>query len=196
VPSGCAEQYPAHDGDALRALVQRFVREIGLLSSDRTPCGRPIAVSHAHALMVLLEHRRAGLEPTQRELGQVLGIDKSNVTRLCRKMERAGQLVQQRDAKDGRMRLLALTERGVRLAASVERSSRDRFQRLMGAVRHEHRGAVLSALGVLNEALAASATPAPPDRSGRDSRDAADLEPQPRGRDDADAASTPRRESA
>jgi DNA-binding MarR family transcriptional regulator len=162
---------PVHgpQGDALRALVQRFVREIGLLSSDRTPCGKPISVSHAHALMVLLEHRRAGRHPTQRELGRILGIDKSNVARLCRKMESSGQLVQHRGIEDGRMRLLTLTDRGVRLARSVEESSRERFRRLITAVPDDERGTVLSALAVLNEALAASAMPGP-DSPARGSR--------------------------
>jgi len=153
----------AQEGDALRALVQRFIREIGLLSGDQTPCGKPLPVSHAHALMVLLEHRRASRTPTQQELGRVLGIDKSNVARLCRKMEKAGQLVQKRGRDDGQMRLLTLSERGVRLARSVEQASRARFQRLIGAVGVRDRDAVLHALAVLNEALVASASSLSPD---------------------------------
>ena len=149
-------------GDALRSLVQRFIREIGLLSGDQTPCGKPLPVSHAHALMVLLEHRRAGRKPTQQELGRVLRIDKSNVARLCRKMEKAGQLVQEHGVEDGRMRLLVLTERGARLAASVEQASRDRFQQLIDGVSAEDRQTVLAGLALLNDALSTSAPSAPP----------------------------------
>jgi DNA-binding MarR family transcriptional regulator len=165
-----SEHVGASDGDALRGLVQHFVRQIGLLSTDQTPCGKLLAVSHAHALMVLLEHQRARRQPTQQDLGRVLGIDKSNVARLCRKMERSGQLTQKRDARDGRLRLLALTGRGVRLAGEVERSSRERFQRLIAAVSADERASVLSAMTLLNEALATSAMPSRSDRAASGSR--------------------------
>jgi DNA-binding MarR family transcriptional regulator len=142
------------EGADLRRLFQTFIRSAGLFAGDQTPCGHPVAVSHAHALMVLLETARKGKRATQRELGQALGIDKSNVARLCRRMESAGHLVQSRSADDRRARLLSLTTRGTRLAKNVERSSRDRFQRLMSAVPRRSRAGVLSSLACLNQALA------------------------------------------
>jgi DNA-binding MarR family transcriptional regulator len=150
---------PDGEGEALRRHIQRFIRQFGVLASDRTPCGKPLAVSHAHALMVLLEHRRAGRRPTQQDLGRVLGIDKSNVARLCSKMEAAGQLLQERGDRDARLRLLTLTPGGIRLALSVERASQERFERLLRSVRPGERASVLSALATLNEALATAAPP-------------------------------------
>lgn len=159
------------DGRALRALVQTFVRSIGLLSGDTTPCGKPLAVSHAHALMVLLDRSRLGSTPGQRELGAALGIDKSNVARLCRKMERAGHLRQARSRDDGRARLLLLTPQGREVAEGVERSSRARFEGLAAAVPAAQRPAVLAALSTLNQAIAATSREAgrrePPERAGR-----------------------------
>lgn len=143
----------------LRRLIQTFIRSAGLLAGDQTPCGHPVAVSHAHALMVLLEAARKGKRATQREMGQALGIDKSNVTRLCRRMESAGHLVQSRSSDDGRARLLALTTLGTRVAKNVERSSRDRFQWLMSAIPRRSRPGVLSALACLNTALATTDPP-------------------------------------
>ena len=140
----------------LRSLVQTFVRTIGFLAEDRTPCGEPMPVSQAHALMVLLERRRGGQSPTQQDLGRLLGIDKSNVARLCKKMERAGHLAQKRSPDDGRARLLALTDRGSRVAATVERASRARFERLIAAIPRRARSNVLAALAVLNDAVAQS----------------------------------------
>ena len=152
---------PASDSEAaeLRLLIQAFIRSAGFLAADQTPCGQPVSVSHAHALMVLLETARNGGPLTQRDLGQALGIDKSNVTRLCRRMESAGHLVQSRSNDDGRARLLSLTPAGKRLARSVERSSRHRFERLMSAIPRGSRESVLSSLACLNQALA---SPAPP----------------------------------
>ena len=109
--------------------------------------------------MVLVERARKGKRLTQRELGQALGIDKSNVARLCRRMESAGHLVRNRSADDGRARLLSLTARGARLAKNVERSSRDRFQALMSAIPRKSRAGVLSSLARLNDALASTNAP-------------------------------------
>jgi DNA-binding MarR family transcriptional regulator len=146
------EAGPREDGEALRALVQGFVRRFGILAGDRTPCGEPLPVSNAHALMFLLEHASRGTQ-TQQALGRALGIDKSNVARLCRKMEASGHLVQGRSALDGRARLLSLTEAGVRVARSVEEASRARFETVLAALPPGERAAVLGGLRALNAAL-------------------------------------------
>ena len=112
----------AVDHDAaqqLRAGVQQFVRSFGLLAGDQTPCGQPLAPSHAHALMLLLETARAGKRTNQRALAAALGIDKSSAARLCEKMERVGHVDQARSPADGRARLLGLTTKGRRVAEQV-----------------------------------------------------------------------------
>jgi len=143
------------DGAALRSHIQRFVRSFGLLASDRTPCGKPLAVSHAHALMALAEHAREGSRMTQQALGRVLGIDKSNVARLCSRMERAGHVAQERSPVDGRARLISLTRAGVRVAETVGQASQERFRRVLEAVPPEFREDLLSALDRLNGAVSA-----------------------------------------
>ena len=57
------------DGKELRSAVQALVRGLGLLSSDRTPCGERLSISHAHALLILLECSQRGYKPTQHDLG-------------------------------------------------------------------------------------------------------------------------------
>lgn len=138
----------------LRGAVRRFVRSFGLLASDQTPCGIPLSTSYAHALAVLLESD--GASPlTQQELGAALGIDKSNVARLCEKMERAGHLQQRRSPSDGRARLLSLTARGRRLALRVEAESLGRFESIVAALCRscESPAAVLDAVEALNRAI-------------------------------------------
>jgi DNA-binding MarR family transcriptional regulator len=158
-PRSIAASAPDESGANLRHLIQTFIRSIGLLAGDQTPCGQPLAVSHAHALMVLLEFSRDDRSATQRELAQGLGIDKSSVVRLCRKMESAGHVIQGRSADDARARLLSLTPRGERLARNVERSSRNRFDVLMSAIPRGARTTLLSSLACLNQALASVGAP-------------------------------------
>ena len=143
-----------HPGDTLRNSIQRFVRTFGLLNSDQTPCGVALSPSHAHALMALLDRQRRGESSTQQELVKVLGVDKSNVARLCAKMLAAGHVAQEASADDGRAWLVSLTANGRRLAGRVEEASRARFDRVLAALPSEAaRATVLRSLDLLNEAL-------------------------------------------
>jgi DNA-binding MarR family transcriptional regulator len=141
----------APDAERLRQLVQAFVRRFGLLLEGQTPCGQPVSTSYAHALMFLLEAGGA----RQSELGGALGIDKSNVTRLCAQMEQKGHIEQARVPEDGRARLVSLTARGRRLAESVQRSSKQRFVELLERIPPRRRRTVLAGLAALDAALVA-----------------------------------------
>ncbi|WP_373044511.1 MarR family winged helix-turn-helix transcriptional regulator [Vulgatibacter sp.] len=135
---------------ALRASIQHFVRQFGLLEGgDRTPCGKHLPVSHAQALQVLLG---AADPPTQADLGGVLGIDKSNVARLCARLEASGHLSQERCPEDARARRLRLTAKGRRFAAEVDEASRARFATMLAAIPEERREETIRALRLLGEA--------------------------------------------
>ncbi|MFN7970927.1 MAG: MarR family winged helix-turn-helix transcriptional regulator [Acidobacteriota bacterium] len=149
----------------LREHVQRFVRRFGLLAPSTTPCGRPLPVSHAHALMLLLEAKRRGERPSQQVLVGALGLDKSTVARLSAKMERAGHIVQVPAPHDGRLRLLRLTARGARVAATVEVASRERFARVLAAVPVAERHTLMAGLKLLNQAVAAATAPESPEET-------------------------------
>lgn len=110
--------------------MQRLFRRFGALAMEATPCGKPLPIAHAHALMVLLARGDA----TQQELGRELGIDKSNVARLCARMVEAGHVSQRQDDDDGRSRRVSLTTRGERLAREVDEASKARFGAILTAL--------------------------------------------------------------
>jgi DNA-binding MarR family transcriptional regulator len=139
--------------DELRGLVQRLFRRFGTLGTDTTPCGQPLSVAHAHALMILLS--RGDL--TQQDLGAELCIDKSNVARLCAKMADEGHAEQTAGVQDRRSRVVSLTSEGKRLAREVNSASRQRFGALLSHLKASHRGQVIQALGYLVSAIEASA---------------------------------------
>jgi DNA-binding MarR family transcriptional regulator len=144
-----------HAGAILRTSIQRFVRSFGLLSSAQTPCGMPLPLSHAHALMALLERERRAESSTQQDLVKVLGVDKSNVTRLCAKMVEAGHVAQQPSPDDGRAWCVSLTSKGRRIAERVEDASRTRFDHLLAALpSNAVRATVIQSLDLLNDAIA------------------------------------------
>ena len=147
----------ARPGDLLRTSIQRFVRAFGLLDGDQTPCGVPLAPTHAHALMALLDRERRDIASVQQDLVKVLGIDKSNVARLCAKMIEAGHLAQSDSPEDGRTWRLSLTPKGRRLAERVEGASRSRFDHVLTALPSDAaRTAVIRSLDLLNEAILAT----------------------------------------
>jgi DNA-binding MarR family transcriptional regulator len=142
----------ASDVRQLQRLVQEFVRSFGLLVTKQTPCGHPVSPSHAHALMILLE--RAGDHTTQSDLGAQLGIDKSNVARLCARMHEEGHVVQEVSAEDARGRELNLTAKGKRMAEQLKGASLARFQRVLHGVPLGKRRQLLDSLQLLNASVA------------------------------------------
>jgi DNA-binding MarR family transcriptional regulator len=143
--------------EQLRSLVQEFVRRFGLLVTRRTPCGFPVSPSYAHGLMLLRRRAHDGLTTLQSDLAGALGIDKSNVARLCERMVDAGHAVQTVHPEDGRSRAVTLTPKGERLAERIENGSRDRFSSLTSGIPRYRRAAVIAALVDLNAAVATTA---------------------------------------
>jgi DNA-binding MarR family transcriptional regulator len=141
-----------NSADDLRRVTQRFFRRFGALAGDCTPCGHPLPMAHAHALMVLLGHG----ELSQQALAAELCIDKSNVARLCAKMVQVRHVRQRRNEQDGRSRLVSLTARGERLAREVDVTSRTRFETLLTALPESRRTQAIVALRHLVEAIDAS----------------------------------------
>jgi DNA-binding MarR family transcriptional regulator len=150
-------QAPHQDAEQLRTLVQEFVRRFGLLVTRQTPCGFPISPSHAHALMLLLRRTREGHATFQSDLAGTLGIDKSNIARLCERMADVGHATQSVSPEDGRSRLVALTTKGTRLAERIDQGSRDRFSAVAACIPARKRRAVISALTELNAAVVRTA---------------------------------------
>jgi len=104
---------------------------------------------HAHGLLVLL----ARGELSQRELGEELCIDKSNVARLAAKLLEAGHALARVNRSDGRERRLVLSARGERLAQEVDAASRARFAALLEKIAASQRQPLLAALEQLVEAV-------------------------------------------
>jgi len=139
----------SEDAENLRQLIHTFIRRFGLLDQAQTPCGMPLPVSHAHALMEVLH--APGL--TQNELAARLGLSKSNVSRLVASLVAAGSAQRQRDGKDGRAYRIVLTPKGRRTAEELDQRSLTRFGDLLARVPMSRRGSITRALALLAEAV-------------------------------------------
>lgn len=127
-----------------------FIRAFGLLSSDRTPCGHPMAPSDAHALTEIADG-----ELSQRDLVDRLHLDRSSVSRLVDRLVGRGWVERSEGTGDRRTVQLSATSAGRRVAADIAESRGQRFAALMDALPSERREDIIDALRLLTEAARA-----------------------------------------
>jgi DNA-binding MarR family transcriptional regulator len=138
----------------LRNHIQQFVRAFGLLR-NQTPCGKPISISEAHALMFLKTWDNDNL-CSQADLLKSLALDKSNVARLCMSLEDDGFIVQAQSQKDRRVRQLSLTKKGERLADSLLAASQERFGKILDHIPMSHHSQIFRSLDLLTQGIHAA----------------------------------------
>ena len=144
-----AKREPVADaGGAFQEQMVQLVRSLGLHKPDETPCGQPVSIGEAHALLEI-----AG-EPglTQNGLAARLRLEKSTVSRIAGMLEGRGWIRRVRDERDARFVRLHLTRRGINAGATIAASRRAKFEGIFGAIPAHRRDAVLESLSLLVEA--------------------------------------------
>jgi DNA-binding MarR family transcriptional regulator len=127
----------------------RFVRSMGLHRPGQTPCGQPVSVAEAHALLEI--SRFPGL--TQGALAARLRLEKSTVSRLATALEGRGWIRRRRREDDSRSVEISLTEKGTAANARIAVARRQNFERIFAAIPRAKRRQVMDALFVLVEAM-------------------------------------------
>ncbi len=90
------------------------------------------------------------------ELSAQLSIDRTNVSRLCARMEAAGDITRDEQPGDARAWRLVLSRRGERAAEAVDVASSAHFASILRLLPPS--AAVVSALEALSEAMRSVAT--------------------------------------
>ncbi len=136
----------------LQERMVELVRAFGLHRPEETPCGKPVSVSEAHALMEL-----GRTEPlSQNELAARLSLEKSTVSRLVGGLVARGWVERERSPVDGRAVRLRLSDRGARAAAEIGEARSRKFDGVLEHIPEDGRARVLEALAVLTEAMRAA----------------------------------------
>ena len=110
-----------------------------------------LSASEARALIELVAARGIA----QGQLGALLGLEKSTVSRLAAGLERKGWIQRGRDAANQRYIRLYLTPEGSRVAARVWQAWQSRQARIIGALTPEERAGLAAGLRGLVRGLAA-----------------------------------------
>jgi DNA-binding MarR family transcriptional regulator len=135
----------AEEALALQARMVALVRAFGWHRPEQTPCGQPVPISDAHALMELGGQGALA----QHELGARLGLEKSTVSRLVRQLEERGWVERQRSVTDGRVTLLALTSAGRQANDQLASARAAFFARVLERVPDDKRHHLLECLDLL-----------------------------------------------
>ncbi len=126
-----------------------LIRALGLHQPERTPCGQPVAVAEAHALMELA--REPGL--SQSGLASYLRLEKSTVSRIVTMLERRSWVERQRDGADARIVHVSLTAAGREAVATIAAAREAKFAEIFAAIPESKREALLDSLDTLMRVL-------------------------------------------
>jgi DNA-binding MarR family transcriptional regulator len=117
-----------------------------------------VSASEARALIELIAARGIA----QGELGQLLGLEKSTVSRLAAGLERKGWVRRGRDEGNQRYVRLYLTPQGRVIAGQVWQAWHSRQARIMAVLSEEERSGLAAGLRGLVRGLAAEGLLSPP----------------------------------
>lgn len=108
---------------AARALVALAVRSIG---------ASPVEVTvPQHRVLVLLASRG---EQSVGALAEQLGVNASNASRVCDRLQRSGLVARRRSTSDARSVKVALTDAGLEVLRVVAEHRRAEVRRILGAM--------------------------------------------------------------
>lgn len=144
--------------DRIRAASRQMAREWGFLRP--TLAGTAYSPSAVHAIVEL--GRRGSL--TAAELVDVLGLDKSSVSRMLAKLIAAGEMAPIEQGADARSKPLALTEQGRRTLAAVDAYARRQVTAATAHLPPAQLDTVCASLATYAEALRANRLGAEPAR--------------------------------
>jgi putative acetyltransferase len=133
--------------ESIRQAARHLVRELNLLDSRH--CIEGFTFSECH---VITELERLG-EATAKELGQVLLLDKSTVSRLCKGLRDRGCLEATEDRSDRRRKLLRLSSKGRQGAGRIHEFAREQVGSALSFIAEEDLSTLVDGLARYSKAL-------------------------------------------
>lgn len=132
----------------LRELTRVLVRNLGVLEkSDACCCG--VTITQCHAIVEIGRKGKVSLV----DLAELLGLDKSTMSRTVNSLVEADLAVRDLDAENRRYVIIQLTEKGSEVFQNIEGSMEDYFIKIFGSIPEEKRGQVLESLSLLTDAV-------------------------------------------
>ncbi|MCG7506739.1 MarR family winged helix-turn-helix transcriptional regulator [Mesorhizobium retamae] len=131
----------------VRDASRRIVRELGFMRP--TVAGTDLPPSAVHAIIEIGSNERL----TAGELGEILNLEKSSVSRMLRKLIDAGEVEERVSPNDARSKLLKLTARGEATLKAINRFGHGQVAAAFLHLSDEERRIVVAGLSAYAEAL-------------------------------------------
>lgn len=132
----------------LRELIRVLVRNLGILEKgDASCCG--VSIAQCHAIVEIGRAEKIALI----DLAELLGLDKSTMSRTINNLVEAGLAVRELDAEDRRYVTIQLTDSGQKVFQSTEESMGQYYKGIFGSIPEEKRSQVLESLQLLTDAV-------------------------------------------
>lgn len=143
--------YDIKQAKLLRESLRVLVRELGVLDrGDALCCGVTVSQSYT-----IVEIGRAGTVSVNL-LSEILGVDKSTVSRSVDKLVTNGILVREIDSKDRRSISLSLSSKGHSVFDEIEKRATEYFDEVVARIPSDRCSGVIDGLQCLVEALQGS----------------------------------------
>lgn len=140
---------PYHDDAVpLRELLRVLVRKTGILERGEATCCS-ITISQCHSIVEIGRSENLSIM----QLAEVLGLDKSTVSRSVDKLVTDGLVLRLEDPQDRRYATLGLTPKGRDLFDTIEERMTAYFHEVLQGIPVEKRSQVLESLHYLTVAL-------------------------------------------
>ncbi|MGD9943969.1 MAG: GNAT family N-acetyltransferase [Burkholderiaceae bacterium] len=136
--------------EEIRAVSRTMVRELGFMGGDFA--GTDLSPSAVHAL---IEIDKGGA--TARDLGALLHLERSSVSRMLRKLVESGDVHEEAAESDGRIKMLSLTAAGGKRVAAIHAFARARVIAALGRLPAGQGRTVLRGMRLYAHALTAPA---------------------------------------
>jgi DNA-binding MarR family transcriptional regulator/GNAT superfamily N-acetyltransferase len=139
--------------EAVRRFTRFYTRQIGVLHEGLL--NSPFSLAEARVLYELA-HRDM---PTAAELGTELGLDAGYLSRILRGFVKDGLLAKTPSEQDGRQRFLALTAKGRKAFAPLDRRSRDEVGAMMADLAPAEQARLIEAMRTVETLLGRETAP-------------------------------------
>jgi len=132
----------------LRELIRVLVRNLGILEkSDSSCCG--VTIAQCHAIVEIGRTKRIALI----DLADLLGLDKSTMSRTINNLVDAGLVMRDLDAENRRYVIIQLTDGGTKVFENIEDSMGQYYTSIFSSIPEDKRGQVLESLQMLTDAV-------------------------------------------
>lgn len=130
--------------ECLRELLRILVRNLGILEKSDSSC-YGVTIAQCHAIVEIGRIKKISLI----ELADLLGLDKSTMSRTINNLVEAGLVKRDIGAENRRYISIQLTDQGIEVFESIENSMYRYYSDIFKSIPEDKRNQVLDSLEIL-----------------------------------------------